>query len=176
MMLMSALQDFNNEIDTWITELGKYSFTHLTAKASQASWSLGQVYMHVIGQTEYYVEQILSCISNNDNSQDDMSANGKMLFQNNGFPDEIIEGPSTNADTPQPVSKEELMLHLLRIKKAINHAAVLISGSSFAGKTKHPGLHYFNANEWLKFAEMHLRHHRRQKKRIDDYLSAHQIL
>ena len=27
------------------------------------------------------------------------------------------------------------------------------------GKTKHPGLNYFTAKEWLQFAEMHLRHH-----------------
>ncbi|MEO8404094.1 MAG: DinB family protein [Chitinophagaceae bacterium] len=172
---MTAIRDFNNEIDTWIIELEKYSFTQLTAKASPTSWSLGQVYMHVIGQTEYYVEQILSCVSNNNNSQDEMSANGKALFKNNGFPDEIIEGPSTNADTLQPVSKEELMLHLLKVKETVNHATALISDNSFAGKTKHPGLHYFNANEWLKFTEMHLRHHQRQKRRIDGYLNTRQV-
>jgi hypothetical protein len=29
---------------------------------------------------------------------------------------------------------------------------------------------FFNAPEWLQFAEMHMRHHFRQKMRIDDRL------
>jgi hypothetical protein len=37
------------------------------------------------------------------------------------------------------------------------------------GKTKHPGSNYFTAKEWLQFAEIHLRHHLKQKKRIDDF-------
>jgi hypothetical protein len=38
------------------------------------------------------------------------------------------------------------------------------------GKTKYPGLNYFTAKEWLQFAGIHLRHHLKQKKRIDDFL------
>jgi len=59
---------------------------------------------------------------------------------------------------------------LLNVKAEMNRAAILISKSSFKGKTKHPGLHYFSATEWLQFAEMHFRHHLRQKKRIEDFL------
>jgi hypothetical protein len=46
----------------------------------------------------------------------------------------------------------------------------LITQSPYKGKTKHPGLHYFNADEWLQFADMHFRHHVKQKKKIDDFL------
>lgn len=52
----------------------------------------------------------------------------------------------------------------------MNNVEMLISKSPFKGKTKHPGLDYFSAIEWLQFAEMHLRHHLRQKKRIDHFL------
>jgi hypothetical protein len=38
------------------------------------------------------------------------------------------------------------------------------------GKSRHPGLGYFNAGEWLRFIEMHMRHHLRQKERIDAFL------
>jgi hypothetical protein len=47
---------------------------------------------------------------------------------------------------------------------------VTILKSPFHGKTKHPGLGFFNANEWLQFAEMHLRHHLKQKERIEEFL------
>jgi len=42
--------------------------------------------------------------------------------------------------------------------------------SSFHGKSKHPGLGFFSASEWFQFAEMHLRHHLKQKERIDRFL------
>ena len=92
------------------------------------------------------------------------------MLLNNDFPDEMLEGPR-NAYMPQPESKEQLMTDLLNLKTKMNNAATLISESPFHGKTRHPGiLNYFSANEWLQFADMHLRHHLRQKKRIDDFL------
>ena len=94
-----------------------------------------------------------------------------MLLQND-FPDMLIEGAPSNAQIPQPCNKEELMSDLLHLKEEMNHAALFISETPFKGKTKHPGLHYFSAPEWLQFAEMHLRHHLRQKKRIDAYLKS----
>jgi len=52
----------------------------------------------------------------------------------------------------------------------MEQAAELISSNQPKGKSKHPGLGYFSAEEWLQFAEMHFRHHLTQKKLIDNYL------
>jgi hypothetical protein len=60
------------------------------------------------------------------------------------------------------------MSDLLNLKMSMNNACDLDFRKSISWKNKHPGLDYFNANEWLQFAEMHLRHHLRQKKRIDN--------
>jgi len=75
-----------------------------------------------------------------------------------------------NAYLPQPNSKVQLLRDLIHIKEEMNQLAILIAETPFMGKTKHPGLNYFSANEWLQFADMHFRHHLRQKKRIDDFL------
>jgi hypothetical protein len=53
----------------------------------------------------------------------------------------------------------------------INSESVASALNSGKGKTRHPGLLYFSAPEWLQFAEMHLRHHFLQKQRIDAFLS-----
>jgi DinB superfamily len=164
------IDDFNHTIDTWIKELEQYDFVRLCAKPSPKRWSPGQVYMHLIGQTNYFIEQIKVCVSNNDNIMEEASPAAKTMFANNDFPDAVIEGPPDNANTPQPGSKEDLVIRLMNLKAEINNVAILISNSPYKGKTKHPGLNYFDANEWLQFAEMHFRHHLRQKKRIDDFL------
>ena len=126
--------------------------------------------MHLIDNTHYYFEQIISCVSHNDNVTEEASPEAKTMFLNNDFPDEVVEGPLENLDTPQPDSKEHLMSSLIKLKQEVRNVEVLISESQFKGKTKHPGLNYFNANQWLQFAEMHFRHHLRQKKRIDRFL------
>jgi hypothetical protein len=117
-----------------------------------------------------FIEQARVCASANDNMHEQLSANAKTMFLNNEFPEAIIEGPPNNASTPQPESKEQLMNALINLKHEIQKAEELISTSRFNGKTKHHGLKYFNAHEWLRFADMHIRHHLRQKKRIDDFL------
>lgn len=164
------IEDFNHTINIWIKELEQYSFTQLCAKPSENSWSLGQLYLHLVNDTNYYIDQMKICVSNNDNEIEESAPFAKMLFLNNDFPDEIIEGAPSNANIPQPYDKEQLMNNLVNIKNEINCIEKQISEGCFSGKTKHPGLNYFSAKEWLQFAEMHFRHHLRQKKRIDDFL------
>jgi hypothetical protein len=163
--------DFNRTLDSWIQELEKYNFSQLCAKPSPSSWSLGQVFMHLIENTNYYMEQIRICVSSNDHENEEVSTHGKQMLFNNEFPDEIIEGPPENSRTLQPASKEELMRSLLKLKGEVRALEGLILQSTCRGKTKHPGLNYFSAKEWLQFADMHFRHHLRQKKRIDTFLN-----
>lgn len=162
--------NFTPTINYWIKALDQYNFKQLCAKPSPESWSLGQLYMHLIEQANYYLEQVKICVATNDNAAEQASPVAAIMFLDNDFPDEIMEGPPSNKLTPQPVSKEQLMHHLISLKQEMDEAGILISESSFNGKTKHPGLNYFNAGEWFQFNEMHFRHHERQIKRINNFL------
>jgi hypothetical protein len=164
------IENFNHTINTWITALQQYNFSQLCIQPAAKNWSLGQLYIHLTDDANYYIEQIKICVSSNDNAMEEMSAFVKTIFLNNDFPDEQIEGAPAHAFIPQPGNKDELVNSLIILKNEMNEAAVLILESPFRGKTKHPGLGWFNAAEWLQFAEMHFRHHLRQKKRIDDFL------
>ena len=162
--------DFNRTIDAWIEELSRYDFTELCYKPSAGSWSVGQVYMHLIGETRFFLKQAEICAGNDESEREEALPVAKAMFFDNSFPDMQLEGPPSNAATPQPESKEQLMKDLFALKEQVNRVGQLSAASSFRGKTKHEGLHYFNAREWMQFAEMHFRHHLRQKKRIDDFL------
>jgi hypothetical protein len=164
------LNNFNNTIDLWIDALEQYTFRQLCARPATGSWSMGQLYTHLIDDTNYYIEQIKICLATNDNANEEASPFAKMLFLNNCFPDTIIEGSPSNALILQPASKKVLVDGLLNIKAEISTLCTLISTSKFKGKTKHPGLSYFSAREWLQFADIHFRHHLRQKQKIDDFL------
>lgn len=159
-------------IDYWLTALDSYTLPQLLAKPSPSSWSLGQLYMHLIENTDWFFSQVRTCLSSNDNAGKTASPAGIEMLRNNSFPDLQLQGPPENDHTPQPKSKKEIQDELLRLKEEIKSLGEKISTTHFKGKTKHPGLQYFNAGEWFQFAEMHLRHHLRQKARIDAFLKS----
>jgi DinB superfamily len=168
--LKMLIKPLHQTITNWIDELDHYTLTELRRKPSPESWSLGQVYFHLIDNTRYYVEQARICLSSDDHRHEQPSPEGVAMLANDEFPDAIIEGPDTNTHFPQPGSKDELKSALLKVQDEISIFVLLISSGRRTGKTKHPGLGYFNAHEWLQFADMHFRHHLKQKKRIDDFL------
>ena len=164
------LNAFNETIQNWIDFLDDYTLEMLYQKPDDKSWSLGQVYTHIIDDTAWFVEQMAAAMQTNADSEKEMHKNARIMLQNNSFPDMIIEGPATNTDIRQPESKGEIRQKLLAIKAEVNALYASFDPSQATGKTRHPGLLYFNTLDWLQFAEMHLRHHFRQKKRIDEKL------
>ncbi len=164
------LEQFNKTIDIWIYHLNDYTLDMLCRKPGENCWSLGQVYLHIIADTAWFVEQMQDCLLlSNANSEMEMHENAKAIFANNGFPDALLENPSNDPDSRQPRDKEELLQGLTDIKLEVN-ALYAIDHPQADGKTEHPGFHFFNSMEWLQFAEMHMRHHLRQKRRIDEKL------
>lgn len=169
--LTKLIDDFNNTIDAWIAELDRFDFEKLIAKPDANSWSLGQVYMHLINETHYYIEQMEVSINNNENLAMEMTDAGKSMFADNAFPEIKIKGdPASTDKIQQPQNKKDLEDNMRALKQRMNHVAQALANAATAGKTQHPGLGYFSGMEWLQFADLHLRHHLKQKERIKNFL------
>jgi len=162
--------NFNYTIDIWIDVIQQYNFQQLCMKPAADSWSIGQVCMHLVNDTNWFIEQIKICVSDNNNADETMLPIAQTMFLNNSFPDERLTNPA-NINIPQPQSREVLLQLFINLKNDMNEVAIQIENSKSKGKTKHPGFNYFNAIEWLQFAEMHLRHHLKQKISIEEYLN-----
>lgn len=161
------LKQFNDTISTWITYLDDYTIEMLQQQPQPGNWSLGQVYIHLIDDTQYQVEQMKLALSDVHNSHQDMHPNARQMFLHNSFPDMKIKGPATNTPVRQPESKEALREALQQIQSAVNKTAEDQQLLNAKGKSLHPGLLFFSALEWIQFMDMHMRHHFRQKERID---------
>ncbi|HEY9001795.1 MAG TPA: DinB family protein [Mucilaginibacter sp.] len=164
---ITLLNSFNETIQKWIDFLDDYTLEMLCQKPDDNSWSLGQVYTHITDDTAWFAEQMAAAIQTNADSEKEMHENARIMLRNNSFPDMMIQGPATGIYIKQPESKDEVKQKLLAIKTAVNNLYASFDPSKAIGKTRHPGLLYFNTLDWLQFAEMHLRHHLRQKDRID---------
>jgi len=170
------IQKFNHTIDSWIAALDQYTIAGLWAKPTPGSWSIGQMYMHLIQDTGFYLDQLGACLTTDEHAHESASAFVLTMLRNNEFPDTIIEGHPANATIPQPESKTQLFTGLGQIRQQANALASQMATAGFKGKSLHPGFRYLTADEWLQLAEMHLRHHFRQKARIDDFLKHEGLL
>ena len=165
------ITQLESTIDTWIDALRHYDLNVLQTKPDKDSWSLGQVYMHILEDTNYYVGQIERCLTHSENQTGEKTDFAVKLFSNNDFPDQKIKGDSAASQSiPQPASKSELVKQMIQLKTRLTLLWFTVKNSNSTGKTKHPGLGYFDAQEWLRFSEIHMRHHLRQKRRIEDGL------
>lgn len=164
-------EELEKSISVWIAALDDYTIDKLLLKPDPESWSMGQVFMHLIEETRYYMGEIETCLLNGENANGEMIDEAKQTFANNEFPNvRVIGDPLIAAQVPQPVSISQLKTDWQSLKHDILQLAKRATASGSKGKTRHPGLGYFSALEWLQYAEMHLRHHLRQKKRLDETL------
>lgn len=167
---LPQLRQFDATIQQWIDMLRDYTLEMLHRPPRPGSWSLGQVYIHIIDDTGWFAGEMKKALLSRADADKSMHSDARAMFDRNGFPDIQIEGPATNTYIPQPQCKEELARQLMAIKTTVDDLFRDFDPVVSAGKTRHPGLRYFSALEWLQFAEMHMRHHLRQKRRIDAVL------
>jgi hypothetical protein len=106
------IKDFKATIDTWIKAIQEYSFEDLCNNPDNNSWSLGQVCMHPVNDTDWFIEQIKIYMLNDDNTKETMLPFAQTTFTNNSFPDERLTNPA-NDNMPQPEDKKVLLQFLL---------------------------------------------------------------
>lgn len=159
------LSGFNSSIELWIGYLNAYTLQQLQQRPAPESWSLGQVYKHLISDTGFYVEQMKAALETDKHRGAEMTSAASAMFAANRFPDQRLENPFNDINLSQPINKEQLLQQLITIKEKVHQ--LFRNNGHKGGKTLHPGFQYLSAAEWLQFADMHLRHHLRQKERID---------
>ena len=170
MEIKTLIEKFDTTIDFWINGLVHYDEDELCLIPDPTNWSVGQVYVHLIEETKFYIEQIETCLTQDLNPTKEMTSEAKKMFRSNSFPNAKIKGAATVLNVPQPKSTAQLKKEFYELKYKLRSLAQEISKHIGNGKVEHPGLGYFNSAEWFQFAEMHLRHHFRQKQRLDIFL------
>ena len=167
------IEKFNKTINIWIDELSQFHLKHLLTKPDTKSWSLGQVYEHLIEETSWYNCQIEMTLGNEDNIEKATSGVAKILFKRGSFEDKRFQGdPLISENVKQPTTKAQLKSDLEQLKKDTNDIWRRIENTSKYGKSEHPGLGFLNCYEWIQYSEMHMRHHLKQKDRIEKFLKS----
>ncbi len=156
----------------WEKALDEYSMEELMRKPGSESWSMGQLYMHLVpGTLGYHVPAFEQALNSSEGKRKRKNFKGIMVFYLiKGFPPKKIKVPPSDTYTPkQPQSKEALkegMAELKQKMKSLSGRFAMDKG----GKVQHPALGYLNAKEWYKLIVYHFEHHLLQKKALDEFL------
>jgi len=157
-----------------MSALDRHDHASLCRKPAPDSWSLGQVYSHLLLTTGSIVDQSIpialeDCAKNTDKN---IIFVGRLILLF-GFPPVRIRTPKgVNPEPPAPESVEQLRRDFETVVKKIEELAKRVDSAACSGKTKHPRIGYLDARQWLRFIEVHWSHHLRQKGRIEKALKS----
>ena len=159
-------------IDDYIKDLDRYTFEQLIMKPDAATWSMGQVYIHVwMSAKGFFFKKAEQCLTKEGAEQGKRKNwKGVVVFLMGKMPNVRVKMPEKIAVEPkQPESKEQLIAKLTEIKELSTSYIGRIKDADPSFKARHPIFDYLNTAEWIALCNMHFRHHEDQKKRIREH-------
>jgi len=131
-----------------------------------AGWSYSEVYSHIFDSSILSVMALENCIAGKAEQQKTAFAVKLILFFGS-LPPQKYKVPSRLADRVKKITKVEALSFIHQFENALTKAHPGIAQADANQKTKHPRLGYLNAKQWLRFIEIHLKHHLKQLNRIE---------
>lgn len=134
------------------------------------------MYSHLYVSTLFYIKNIEDCIEKKEGKiGGSKNIKGVFTFLQNGFLPMKYK-LSINEKNP-PKMPDNIMAvkdKLIKLMKQMYYTAEkmqALTKEDLKYKTKNPGFGYLNAQEWYQLAEMHFRHHIRQKNKLESFIS-----
>ncbi len=157
-----------------MNEADKYTENEFLTSLGEGQWSLGQMYHHIALVTD-------KCLTNIDGCGQGLGkqkafALGPAIFSTMGsFPPikmhiKKIPDSVSHLYHPEPKDIHQAITDLQQSIEKMKQYIPIVSAIEKNQRIEHWAGGWFTAAQWYQSAEMHIRHHLRQKKRIDAYL------
>ncbi len=168
---------FEALVDHYREQLNGYSMEQLTYKPNEDEWSLGQMYIHLIGSSLFmHLRNVELCKDASDPAVaigGKKTEDGEFVFRNGGFPPIRIKVPPSPQYTPaQPESKDAIYQGLNTVVEKRKAMEATLDGIPSSHTVAHPRLGALTAKEWFALLEMHYRHHLLQLERLQQQLAS----
>lgn len=130
-------------------------------------WSYSEVYSHIFDASILSTETMEACLAGHGENRPTAFVVKLILFFGSFPPAAKYKVPKKLESRVKVISKAEAHDFIQRFTHQLqgNHKKMRHAKSDV--KTLHPRLGYLNANQWLRFIEIHLKHHLKQLKRIE---------
>jgi hypothetical protein len=164
------LTKYESHHKTWIELVNHTDKKNYSFKPSAGEWSLSEVMDHLTQVTNKCLDNAMLCAENK--GETGHSGFGPSIFSLMGsFPPvklHIKKIPAGMEPIYQPniLSKQEALDGLSACLQRMQKMKSVVAAAGKKQRVKHWAGGWFNANQWYHSAEMHLKHHFRQFRRL----------
>ena len=130
-------------------------------------WSYSEVYSHIFDASLLSIIALENAANGKGEDKPTHFAVKLILFFGAFPPAQKYKVPNRLVDRIKKISKTEALDYIIEFESALEKAYPKVAGANLHSKTKHPRLGYLNAKQWLRFIEIHLKHHLKQLERIE---------
>ena len=158
-------------IDAYKSNLQAYSLEQLRHIPEGGTWSLGQMYSHLILVALEYLDNVEACSQAVSEQPLGKTTAGENLYARGGFLPIKIKLPDLPENTPSnSEEKEALFAGLDLVQKRMREWEGKVNLVNPSHKALHGGFGWLNAREWFDLVDMHFRHHLNQKQELEQKL------
>ena len=152
-------------------ELTRYTSEELTHKIDASTWSISQMYDHLLLVSHEYLDEVEACAQVTEQTPQDKTEFGAYIFSHEAFPPIDIRLPDAmNEDPLQTDEPAVLQARMSDLMTRFDALRIIATTTDPTKRTLHPGMGWLNANEWYQLILYHMNHHRRQKSRLEQAL------
>lgn len=137
---------------------------------AEGVWSYSEVYSHVLQVNRSSIIAIERCAYGNRSSSGRLSWLAWMVLFFGKFPGKL-KAPDQIAAMVKKINVEDACNEIIKFQQKLPDLVAVVKNAPTKHKINHPRLGMLNAKQWLRFIEVHTKHHLNQLKRIDSLLS-----
>lgn len=152
--------------DAYRSALDKMNESLFSKTPPAGGWSYSEVYSHIFDSNLLSLMAIRNCIKGEGKNQATPFAAKAILFFGR-FPPGKYKVPKRLAERVKKIPVPEAAQLIADFEAQLNSIESTIHQASSRQKIAHPRLGYLNAMQWLRFIDIHMRHHLKQLKRIE---------
>ena len=130
-------------------------------------WSYSEVYSHIFDLSLLSLQQLDKCLNGNGEAGETALITKLILFFGRFPPAMKFKVPKSLESRVKKISKAEAERLINEFLKELGTYTPRIEHANPNSKAPHPRLGFLNASQWLRFIEIHLKHHLKQLERID---------
>ena len=175
------LNKFNRKANEWLVDLRMMDEEIIQIKPTEKSWSISEVYDHVMRVARsYQIPNLKESITESAKRKKSKNKYGIAIFnlgyrKNVHIKMEEFPKPLVEAFTPSKRVKNDLINDFLSFIKEVNELQDILEKSGKENKQYHFMFGDINTKEWFSLIELHIWLHDKQKAKIKRYIETNEL-
>ena len=175
------LNQFNKKANEWLVDLRMMDEEVIQIKPSETSWSISEVYDHVMRVARsYQIPNLQKSVTELAKRKKRKNKYGIAIFDLGYRKDvhikmEEFPKPLVEAFTPAKRDKRDLVKDFLSFIKEVNELQDILEKSGKDHKQYHFMFGDINTREWFSLIELHIWLHDKQKAKIKRYIETKEL-